>query len=305
MTIQTTTVDWFRFRTQAEPGAVLAALRPLYGQWGSALTFGKHQRGVLGFQTSLPIMLGQNVTLGRLDFGGDSQRGWTRADIPGKGCSYVEDWDALDSVEALPKSEPRRLDIALTTWRGEVNHDKVVHAHGAGGFTTRGRPPNLQKIINSDGTGNTCYIGKRDSDKFFRAYDKGAEMALKCAGLTHVDGYPIEDIYRCELELKATGTPIPWETIERRDQYFAGAYPFCAQILPDIEPDILQRRPERAAERDLLAALKNCQIQYGATLFTALTAYHGDMGAVWEKIVGREHNKTLLESGVLLHDYDS
>jgi phage replication initiation protein len=279
-------------------------MRPLYGQWGGALGLGAPQRGLFGFRSSLPILLNDKVPMGRMDFGGDSQRGWLRVDLPAKGCSYVEDWDALDSVEALPSAEPRRLDLALTTWRGEVGHNKVVKAHADGRFTTRGRPPNLRTIINSDRSGDTCYIGKRDSDKFFRAYDKGAEMALKSAGLTHVDGFPIEDIYRCELELKADATPIPWETVERRDQYFAGAYPFCADILPGIEPDILQRRPERAAERDLQAALTNCRIQYGATLFTALAAYSGDICAVWEKIVGKEHNEALLEAGVLLHEHD-
>jgi DNA relaxase NicK len=279
-------------------------MRPLYGQWAGALGLGAPQRGLYGFRSSLPILLNDKVPMGRMDFGGDSQRGWLRVDLPAKGCSYVEDWDALDSVEALPSAEPRRLDLALTTWRGEVGHNRVVKAHEDGRFTTRGRPPNLRKIVNSDRSGDTCYVGKRDSDKFFRAYDKGAEMALKCAGLTHVDGFPIEDIYRCELELKAITTDIPWETVERRDQYFAGAYPFCADILPGIEPDILQRRPERAAERDLQAALTNCRIQYGATLFTALAAYSGDICAVWEKIVGKEHNEALLEAGVLLHEHE-
>ena len=119
-----------------------------------------------------------------------------------------------------------------------------------------------------------------------------------------IDGFPVEDIYRVELELKADGTPIPWETIERRDQYFTGAYPFCADVLPGIEPDILQRRPDKAAQRELAAALANCRHQFGKTLFTALVAHHGDIGAVWEKVCGREHNRHLLEAGVLLFDHD-
>jgi DNA relaxase NicK len=283
---------------------VIEAMRPLYGQWGGALGLGAPQRGLFGFRSSLPILLNGKVPMGRIDFGGDSQRGWARTDLSAKGCSYIEDWDALDSIEALSSAQIRRLDLALTTWRGEVGHNNVVKAHADGLFTTRGRPPNLRTIINSDGSGNTCYIGKRDSDKFFRAYNKGAEMAQNCPGLTHVDGFPIEDIYRGELELKDKTTPIPWETVERRDQYFAGAYPFCARILPGIEPDILQRRPERAAERCLQAALANARIQYGATLFTALAAYSGDICAVWDKIVGKEHNEALLEAGVLLHEHD-
>jgi DNA relaxase NicK len=106
------------------------------------------------------------------------------------------------------------------------------------------------------------------------------------------------------VEFKAAGTDIPWEVIERRDQYFAGAYPFCADILPGVEADILMRRPEREPQIDLQAALDNCRIQFGPTLFTALTAYHGDIMAVWDKVIGKQHNQTLLEAGVLLVDHD-
>jgi hypothetical protein len=63
------------------------------------------------------------------------------------------------------------------------------------------------------------------------------------------------------------------------------------------------RRPERAPQIDLATALENCRVQFGPTLFTALMAYHGDIGAVWDKVVGRTHNQNLLEAGVLLVDH--
>lgn len=302
-----TTVDWFRFRTQAEPGEVLESMRGLFGDLGEKLHLGHHGRGLFGYQRSLPVQL-CDVPVARIDFGGASQRGWARVDMGGKGCSFVQDWDALEDVERLPGAEPRRLDIALTTWRGEVTHERVVEAHDRGKFTTRGRPPNLRQITNSDPrAGRTCYIGNREADKFLRAYEKGFELAakLQLPGVcSHIDGFKVEDIYRVELELKADSTPIPWETVERRDQYFSGAYPFCAEVLPGIEPDILQRRPEKGPQRELRAALENCRRMFGNTLFTALTAHHGDIGAVWERVVGQDHNRALLEAGVLLVDHE-
>jgi hypothetical protein len=54
------------------------------------------------------------------------------------------------------------------------------------------------------------------------------------------------------------------------------------------------RRPERAPQTDLAAMLEHCRTQYGNALFTALTAYHGDIFAVWNKIVGKDHNEALL-----------
>ena len=304
--IQKTTIEWLRFRTQSGPKQTLEALRPVFGTLGQSIRLQGLPRGILGFQQACQIVVG-DMPIGRMDYGGESQNGWVRVDIPGKGCQWMETGE-IASVEQLEQAEIRRLDIALTTWHGEVGHDQVVQAHTDGRFTIR-RPPNLQQILNSDG-GRTCNIGQREkSDKFMRCYEKGFEMVSKMGGnlpgkVTHIEGSRVEDIYRCEVELKAVTTDIPWEVIERRDQYFAGAYPFCADVLPNVEADILKRRPERDAQTSLAAALENCRVQFGPTLFTALHAYQGDMTAVWEKIIGDHHSQALLETGVLLVDHD-
>ena len=300
-----TTIDWLTFRTKAEPIQALQALKPMYGCAGSLLNLKSLQRGAMGFQQAAAVLLG-DMPVARIDYGGESQRGWSRVAMGGKGCEWVQDWSAMQSIEELPASEIRRLDIALTTWNGQVSHDLVVNAHSRGRFGTGGRNPDLQQITSSNPiAGKTCYIGNRKSDRFLRAYEKGYEMNAKAGGnLTHVDGHRIEDIYRTELELKASATVLPWSLIERRDEYFAGAYPFCAELLPEVDADVLQRRPDREPQTDLAAALANIKTQYGATLFTALHAYNGDMTTVWDKIIGTEHSKPLLEAGVLLVDQE-
>jgi phage replication initiation protein len=310
MTVQKTTVDWLRFRVQAEPRDIIKTLGPMFEN----VNIGEPKlkpldRGMLGFKQASQIMLA-DMPLGRMDYGGESQKGWVRVDLSGKGCEWVTNWDKVSEVEALQSAQLRRLDIALTTWAGEVTHEQVVQAHTNGRFTIR-RPPKLQQIISSDPRqGRTCYIGEREkADKFMRCYEKGLEIAGKYEGktpgiITHIEGSKVEDIYRCEVELKASNTDIPWEVIERRDQYFAGAYPFCADILPNVETDILKRRPEREAQLGLAAALENCRIQYGPTLFTALMAYGGDFMAVWDKVVGDHHSQSLIESGVLLVEHE-
>jgi phage replication initiation protein len=285
-------------------------MKPMFGERGDWLHLKHLPRGILGFQQAAQIMIADKP-VGRMDYGGDSQKGWVRVDLSGQGCELVEDWDQVGAVEELPAAQIRRLDLALTTWAGEVTHEQVVQAHQGGRFITRGRPPKMQQILSSDPRqGRTCYIGEREkSDKFMRCYEKGFQMANLYGGkmpglISHIDGCAIEDIYRCEVELKAANTVIPWEVIDRRDQYFAGAYPFCADILPNVECDILKRRPEREAVVTLAAALENCRIQFGPTIFTALAAYHGDMTAVWDKIMGDHHSQPLLEAGVLLFDHE-
>jgi phage replication initiation protein len=309
MSPQKTTIDWLRFRTQATPLEALEALKPMFGDLATNLRLQRLERGILGFQEGSTINVG-DMPLGRMDYGGDSQRGWVRVDLTGKGCEWVQQWDELDGLERLPGAELRRLDIALTTWEGEITHEQVVEAHTVGRFTIR-RPPALRQITSSDPrAGRTCEIGTREkSDKFMRCYEKGFELAAKYAArmpgmITHIDGKKVEDIYRCEVEFKATGADIPWEVVERRDQYFAGAYPFCADVLPNVEADILMRRPQRAPQTELAAALENCRIQFGPTLFTALAAYQGDMTAVWDKIIGGHHSQVLVEAGVLLVEHE-
>lgn len=305
MTAQKTAVDWFRARVQAEPREALEALRPLFGTLGPTLHLKSLPRGLLGFRQAVSLHLA-DMTVGRMDFGGESQRGWVRVDVPGQGCEWVQDWGAIEAVERLPRAEIRRLDLALTTWDGEVSHERVSAAHAAGRFVTSGRPPAMRQIVSTDPrAGRTCEIGSRkQSDKFLRAYEKGLQLAAKFPGeVTHIDGKRVEDIYRVEVEFKAENRPIPWETIEQRDQYFVGAYPFCGDVLPGVKPDVLMRRPERVPQMDLQAALGHCRTQYGAVLYTAMHAYEGDISAVWDRVVGDHHSQPLLDAGVLLVDH--
>jgi len=309
MNPQKTTVDWLRFRAQAEPSDILETMRPMFGSEGHWLNLTPLDRGILGFARGQELRFSKMV-IGRIDDGGESQRGWARVDLTGRGCEWVKEWEQVGAVEKLLCAELRRLDLALTTWRGEIGHARVLRAHQDGRFVTRGRPPDLRQIISTDPrAGRTCYIGQREkSDKFMRCYEKGFELVSKLdkrGDVTEsIDGFKVEDIYRCEVEFKAQNTVIPWEVIERRDQYFAGSYPFCADILPGVECDILQRRPERAPQLDLMIALQNCKVQFGSILHTALEAYEGDYLAVWQKVVGNHHCEPLVDAGVLLVDHE-
>ena len=85
---------------------------------------------------------------------------------------------------------------------------------------------------------------------------------------------------------------------------FAGAYQFNADLLPEVEPDILRRDPRKAPQRELQALLGVIRQQYGKSLYTACAAFQGDIGAVWDQIVGNEHNPRLVEAGVLMVDHE-
>jgi phage replication initiation protein len=297
---QRTIVDWFAGRTRSPIDVVPDALRPFFGFEGQYLDLALRGRGWLGYESSADIrVLGANV--GIAAWGGTHQKGWTHVSLSGSGCAWVQDWDrAQDSLQSLSGWENRRVDIALDTFARESSHESVLAAYRSGGFTTSGRPPKLQQIIGEDpADGRTIYIGKREGDKFLRCYEKGRQLAAGQPGLTHIDGVPVADWYRVEAELKVKDRPLPGDIIDRRDQYLAGCYPYLAGLLSEVEPEILVNLRERVPQLDLSAALENIRCQYGRTIFTALAAYGGDIGAVMAKISAREHNLDLVRAGVL------
>ena len=111
------------------------------------------------------------------------------------------------------------------------------------------------------------------------------------------------DWFRLELELKPKSGELPEDVIDRRDQYFAGAYPYLGQVLDGVDAEALIIRRERGPRLNLAAKLEVIRQQYGNTLFTACAAYQGDIMAVWDKIVGREHSRDLVRAGVLMVDH--
>jgi phage replication initiation protein len=278
-------------------------MAPMFGPEGQWLNVSLRGSGWMGYASSADLRLA-NMNAGMLAWGGEHQRGWVHVSLTGRGCDWVRDWDvAQDCLESLDAWEPRRVDIALDTFERESSHEAVLSAYRSGGFTTRGRPPKLMQVIGEDPSqGRTIYVGTRTSDKFLRCYEKGRQLA-ESQGITHIDGVAVADWYRVELELKAKDCALPADIIDRRDQYLAGSYPYLQTLLADVQPEILVNTRVRAPQIDLADALAHIRTQYGRTLFTALTAYGGDIGAVWEKIVAREHNTDLLRAGVLLVEH--
>jgi len=300
-------VDWYGFRSKGEIPEVVEGLRRVFSSDLPRLTTHPRKGGWNGFKSSANLCLGDMV-VGMMAYGGESQRGSVAVNISGVGCAWMlPDWAEIqDAMDGLPEYEVRRLDIALDTYKREVTHEKVVQAHRDGLFTLSGRPPSMTRIEPEDPLeGATVYVGKRENAKFLRGYQKGLEMirAYPRGAIRELDGVPVEDIYRLELELKAKDGPLPTDLIDNRDQYFAGAYPYLQTVI-DVKPEVFVQRREKGPQNDLAAMLANIRQQYGSTLFTALMAHGGDIGAVWEKIVGHKHNADLLATGVLLVEHE-
>lgn len=306
-----TTVDFWAFRTKSSLSDIAGLITSIYGRHGGLkVNFVDTGSGWQGYENKV-LITSKGANLGIVAHGGRQQRGWSYVGISGLGCEWLRDIDQAQSEAAQTEGyDLRRVDIALTVMDGRVGHDSVMQAYETGGFNGRGpgRPPKVSQIIPGDPReGRTIYIGSRERDKFFRAYEKGFELLRGAPEnlrrtIKEIDGVPVEDIYRLELELKPKTCALPVDLIEGRDQYFSGAYPYLQHVLK-VEPRVMEIKRAVGPQLSLEAALANIRQQYGPTLFTALTAYEGDVSKLLGRIMGDRHSAALIEAGVLLVDH--
>ena len=309
-----TTVDWLRFRTQSDPFQTLEAIRPAFGTVAGLVQLGDYQRGKDGWEQRRPIMLAGDVVLGAVDYGGDSQRGWLRWDMPGGGCEWVQDWAVVAGlVGVLDRAELRRVDLALTTADpGLVSHEKVLAAHAADLFSSGGRSPKARIVTGSEPSdGRTVYVGSRTAHKFIRCYEKGREMMVK-AGVpegvrkqverVEFDGLGmvnVADLYRVEVEFKDVDKVLPWPMLTDRDAYFAGANPFCASLLPGAPIRKAQGLPDFGGKLALRVQVEHARRAYGALIRTLYEVHGGDADKVLGMLMADKPSEKLVRAGVL------
>jgi len=316
-----TTIDWLKFRSKKGPFELLELVRPAFGTVGELLEIRTGAKPRDGWTHAAEILLPDHV-VAHIDYGGDSQRDWVRFDMSGSGCEWVQVWEHFATFDQIPECEIVRVDIALTTSDPSVVCDaKVVEAFEAGKFCCGGRPPSMKSVVDTDPTaGKTRYIGKRENFKFLRCYEKGWELLkslppnapfkLNTDIVIEVDHFgPVRaaDLYRVELELKNVDKFIPWTAINRRDEVFASAYPFCAELLPDLPHFHIQAIPSFKPRAALAKALFNLSRSYGGTLKAAHLAYGGDDAALLQiakRVLAAEPSRHLVEKGVLTVDHE-
>lgn len=286
-----TFIDYLRFRFKASPFQALEAIRPAFGfVTPDLIELGGEEKGKDGWLYRRPLLLAGDQILGWVDYGGESQRGWSRWDMSGTGCGYITGWNLLQDRLLAIAGELRRVDVALDFFDGEVRHEDVLAAYAAGKFKRPhvGRAPKMKRVETScPKDGRTIYIGARDSARFIRCYEKGWELLSKAKApdwikedaLCHFrEGIPSkpEDYYRLEVELKTVDdVVIPWRILVEPDAFFAGAAPWF-ETLVDAAPIRTEGPPSCFYPvQTLQSSMQHCRRAYGG-LFKALIELYGD-----------------------------
>lgn len=153
---------------------------------------------------------------------GDHQRGRWCFSLTGTASSMIEDWSKLVFyAQQVKNARITRCDIALDDINGDHPLSEIVALHEAGAFLNGGRPPNLQRITNTNGSGDTVNIGSRSAGKVSRHYEKGRQLM----GRKYIDDAPLTWV-RHELELHGkNGRVVPWEVLMKPAEYLKGAFP--------------------------------------------------------------------------------
>lgn len=107
-------------------------------------------------------------------------------------------------------------------WKGSILLWGFI-ANGKRGLWYGGRQPKCKTIFNSDGSGDTLYIGSRDSGKLARHYEKGKQLGDKSSIWV-----------RHEVEFLAKDRVLPWDMLLHPAEYLKGAYPVAYQWMQGV-----------------------------------------------------------------------
>ena len=213
-------------------GYDVGAIRPWVSSWsGGALSVGgRLSQRYNGYPECWDIVLGdgdnrESPSLGwvGMSWASDHMRGRCCIHLKAPACLLINDWSRLRGDMPVYQTRITRCDIALDDYEGIHRIEEAKSLWEAGAFVTSGFPPKCQQVINSNGSGDTFYVGSRSSDKYFRVYEKGKQLAGSKANLADWSG--CIDWVRWELELKGNCRVIPFDVLLSPLVYFKGAYP--------------------------------------------------------------------------------
>ncbi|KAA3668300.1 replication initiation factor domain-containing protein [Pectobacterium carotovorum] len=224
---------------------------------------GRGYQGYLDHHTILDATGQQNC--GILAHGGNADTFYLY--LNGHGCKLFFENNTPEKFhkfldEVLQVFRLNRLDLAYDDYSGATDVQSAVDAYDAGAFYAgNGMPPQIQIITtrrNQKNLGETCYVGARSSQVYWRTYDKNSEQKI---------ANPLTPWVRHEAELKKISTDLLLDI----DAAFAGCNKFAAALVA-VEPAVVRSPVEKTAV-SLEAKISWARRAVGKTIRSLIDAF--------------------------------
>lgn len=176
----------------------------------------------------------KDAQLGTIGIGG--QNNTVLVMITGTGCQYADNYwehnlyNFLNDKNTI-KPKLTRIDLAHDDFEGAYSSPEIAdEADSQGMFALTNRLPTVQHLGDwkrPTGGGRTLQVGKRENGKLYRGYEKGKKFG-------DVDSF----WFRSEVEFGTAGRILPFEMLTSPTEYFAGAYPYCLELIEHSKGEI-------------------------------------------------------------------
>lgn len=312
-------IDFLAFTSSAD----VEALRVLLAVIWPDVVFSRNGHGMQGYPESMSITVDE-VQYGLLGYGAPHGRNYVS--LTGTACKTLDDElvEVFHEALSLPGIEAvlSRIDLCFDFYKGERTIEHALWSYEQGAFK---RPrasshPELKQVGTTKGGANwgrTVYVGKRGGHVMARIYEKGLEVfaklpeemqfqsecreleALEAQGQAPQVAFKADDWLRIEVEYRRQGKDIllPLDMMLRRDEYFAGAYPYCADAL-GVADGVRPAGLKSDFDVDLLALMAHAKNSYGSLIHSLKELGFRDSEVVEYLSSGRNNNK-LVRSGLL------
>jgi len=312
---QKTMIDWLAFTSAIGIFSLKILVLCLF----PAVAFQDQSHGLPGYPESISLSV-DGVPVGVIGYG--AKHGKDYVSITGKGCALWTFDFYPHVVDVLQVAEAKivRCDICMDFYKGELTYDQCKDAWSNEWFRLPKSPvnPAMSAIepVRGDGVnlGRTMYVGSRKGAKLARCYEKGLEVFARlpdafreaCTDPQELiwgedqkapEGTIAKNWLRVEIEFKAVDVVLPYSMLLERDEFFAGAYPMCAQILQISDgkrPKTLPKNEDIENERMFM----NAKNGYGNAVHTWRKCGYTD-AQILDKIDSGRNNQRMVKAGIL------
>lgn len=312
-------IDWLAFSAE-EP---IGYFQNFVNRFIPLASFFETRKGWQGYKNHYVINL-HGLAIGILAYG--ASHGKPYLSLTGKACTEIEkshDWDEVARVISVFFSyKLSRVDLKLDFFFKEVGHEFLKEAYKEGKFKLAKARLNPRidprEPMNGEGQyeGRTLYVGSREGGKYFRGYEKGEEVFRKLPQLAQEqfrksfdegglkpdctnspEGATLKDWYRMEIEYKSNDRVLPINILIERDDFFAGSYPICSEVLPMANPLRPKTLPNNLDIEESLM-FKHQGDQYGAFNYSMLSKGINPIEVLRKIIEGHwGHSQRYLKAG--------